>query len=114
MDLTPKQIVCELDKYIIGQDQAKKAVAVALRNRYRRSQLTKEQMEEFIFLGLRKMKGISLEEFKATFGKEIRECYGDKISEMIARGFLEEKGGNLCLTRSGIDVSNQVFAEILN
>ncbi len=46
MDLTPKQIVCELDKYIIGQNDAKKAVAVALRNRYRRSQLTKEQMEE--------------------------------------------------------------------
>ena len=46
MDLTPKQIVSELDKYIIGQDKAKKAVAVALRNRYRRSMLTKEQMEE--------------------------------------------------------------------
>ncbi len=46
MDLTPKQIVAELDKYIIGQADAKKAVAVALRNRYRRSMLTKEQMEE--------------------------------------------------------------------
>ncbi len=46
MDLTPKQIVSELDKYIIGQDKAKKAVAVALRNRYRRSMLTREQMEE--------------------------------------------------------------------
>jgi len=39
MELTPKQIVAELDRYIIGQNQAKKAVAVALRNRYRRSQL---------------------------------------------------------------------------
>lgn len=38
-ELTPKQIVSELDRYIIGQDDAKKAVAVALRNRYRRSQL---------------------------------------------------------------------------
>ena len=34
MDLTPRQIVFELDKYIIGQDAAKKAVALALRNRY--------------------------------------------------------------------------------
>ena len=39
MNMTPKQIVAELDRYIIGQDEAKKAVAVALRNRYRRGRL---------------------------------------------------------------------------
>ena len=44
--LTPKQIVTELDKYIVGQDDAKKAVAVALRNRYRRMQLPEEIREE--------------------------------------------------------------------
>lgn len=38
-DLTPKQIVAELDKYIVGQDAAKRAVAVAVRNRWRRQQL---------------------------------------------------------------------------
>ena len=46
MNLTPKQIVNELDKYIIGQNEAKKAVAVALRNRYRRSKLPAEVQEE--------------------------------------------------------------------
>ena len=46
MNLSPKQIVAELDKYIIGQDGAKKAVAIALRNRYRRSQLSPQEMEE--------------------------------------------------------------------
>lgn len=46
MDLSPKQIVEQLDKYIIGQDEAKKAVAIALRNRYRRSCLPKEVREE--------------------------------------------------------------------
>lgn len=46
MDLSPKEIVSELDKYIIGQDEAKRAVAVALRNRYRRSKLSKELREE--------------------------------------------------------------------
>lgn len=40
-NLTPQQIVNELDKYIIGQQEAKKSVAVALRNRYRRSRLPK-------------------------------------------------------------------------
>ncbi|MBR2871658.1 MAG: ATP-dependent protease ATPase subunit HslU [Clostridia bacterium] len=46
MNLSPKQIVEQLDKYIIGQNEAKKAVAIALRNRYRRSQLTTAEMEE--------------------------------------------------------------------
>ena len=46
MDLSPRQIVEQLDKYIIGQDEAKKAVAIALRNRYRRSMLPKEVREE--------------------------------------------------------------------
>ena len=46
MDLTPKQIVFELDRHIIGQSEAKKAVAIALRNRYRRSKLSPELREE--------------------------------------------------------------------
>ena len=46
MDLSPKQIVHRLDKYIIGQEEAKKAVAIALRNRYRRAQLPQEIREE--------------------------------------------------------------------
>ena len=44
--MTPKEIVSELDKYIIGQDEAKKSVAIALRNRYRRSLLSDEMREE--------------------------------------------------------------------
>ena len=44
--LTPREIVRELDRYIIGQDDAKRAVAVALRNRYRRAQLPDDIREE--------------------------------------------------------------------
>ncbi|MEL7656588.1 MAG: AAA family ATPase, partial [Bacillota bacterium] len=44
--MTPKEIVEELDKYIIGQNSAKKSVAVALRNRFRRSLLPEEMREE--------------------------------------------------------------------
>ncbi|ODA40718.1 ATP-dependent protease ATPase subunit HslU [Desulfosporosinus sp. BG] len=46
--LTPREIVRELDRYIVGQDAAKRAVAVALRNRYRRSCLTEQLQEEII------------------------------------------------------------------
>jgi ATP-dependent HslUV protease ATP-binding subunit HslU len=47
-ELTPKQIVQELDKYIIGQDKAKKSVAIALRNRWRRQQIGEELREEIM------------------------------------------------------------------
>lgn len=46
MELSPKDIVNELDKYIVGQNEAKKAVAIALRNRYRRSKLSDELKDE--------------------------------------------------------------------
>lgn len=45
-EMTPREIVAELDKYIIGQDSAKRSVAVALRNRYRRSQLPESMRDE--------------------------------------------------------------------
>lgn len=47
-DLTPRQIVTELDRFIVGQDKAKKAVAVALRNRWRRMQLEPELIDEVL------------------------------------------------------------------
>ena len=45
-ELTPRQIVHELDKYIVGQAKAKRAVAIAMRNRYRREQLSDEMRAE--------------------------------------------------------------------
>jgi ATP-dependent HslUV protease ATP-binding subunit HslU len=47
-ELTPKQIVSELDKYIIGQNNAKRMVAIALRNRWRRQQVRSELREEIL------------------------------------------------------------------
>jgi len=47
-ELTPREIVNELDRYIIGQDKAKKSVAIALRNRWRRLQVTSELREEIM------------------------------------------------------------------
>ena len=46
--LTPKQIVAELDRFIIGQDNAKKAVAIALRNRWRRKHVAENLREEIV------------------------------------------------------------------
>ena len=45
-DMTPRQVVAELDRYIVGQDAAKRSVAIAVRNRWRRQQLTEEMRKE--------------------------------------------------------------------
>ena len=45
---SPREIVSELDKFIIGQNKAKRAVAVALRNRWRRKQLDESLKEEIV------------------------------------------------------------------
>ncbi len=47
-DLTPRQIVTELDKYVVGQKDAKRAVAIALRNRWRRQQIHGPMAEEIV------------------------------------------------------------------
>src|SRR5688500_16439210 len=47
-EMTPRQIVAELDKYIVGQNEAKKAVAIALRNRWRRQKVGEELRDEIL------------------------------------------------------------------
>ena len=47
-ELTPRQIVAELDKHVVGQAEAKRSVAVALRNRIRRQKLSEELAEEIL------------------------------------------------------------------
>ena len=73
-----------------------------------------EQMEEFIFLGLRKMAGVSLKEFEDTFEQTLEECYGKNIRRMIEKELLVMEEEVLKLTKAGIDISNYVFAELLS
>ena len=73
-----------------------------------------EQMEEFVFLGLRKIRGIQEEKFAEMFGEDIWDCYGRNLERVIKEGLLEREEGVLRLTRKGIDVSNYVFYEILS
>ncbi|MDY4668533.1 MAG: radical SAM family heme chaperone HemW [Oliverpabstia sp.] len=76
--------------------------------------LTREnQMEEFMFLGLRMLEGVSEKEFQEKFGMDLKNIYGDVIKKYIQLGLLEQKGDRLYLTRRGISVSNPVLADFL-
>lgn len=72
-----------------------------------------DEMEEFMFLGLRMMKGVSKEEFKIQFGSSIEEVYGKQIEKLKEENLLEECAERIFLTEKGIDVSNTVFVEFL-
>ena len=72
-----------------------------------------DQMEEFVFLGLRKTKGISCREFQENFGKSIEDVYGDQIGRFKGLGLMKKEGDRLWLTERGIDVSNSIFVEFV-
>lgn len=78
-----------------------------------------EQMEEFMFLGLRRMNGVSVEEFRMTFGKDIEQVYPGLVAQYVEKGLLKRipaSGGQserIALTERGIDVSNVVMADFL-
>jgi len=85
----------------------------------------REQMEEFMFLGLRMTEGVSLAEFERLFGCSAEEVYGDVIRKNLRDGLLEwpgessgakrtaGAGGRLALTERGLDLSNYVMAQFL-
>ena len=73
----------------------------------------KDQMEEYMFLGLRKMEGVSKERFAENFGCSMESVYGEVLERMYSLGMLEKQEGCVRLTRRGIDVSNRVMSEFL-
>ena len=73
----------------------------------------KEQMEEFMFLGLRLICGISKQDFFDTFGQDFDFTYGPVVYELKTKGLIEDADGRVFLTDRGIDISNTVMAEFL-
>ncbi len=73
-----------------------------------------EQMEEFMFLGLRMTEGVSMEEFERLFGCTAEAVYGDVMKKNMDDGLLQEKcGRRIALTDRGMDLSNYVMAQFL-
>lgn len=72
-----------------------------------------DMMEEFMFLGLRKIAGVSMAEFKEQFGRSMNNVYEEQLSRLKRQGFIEEVGDTIRLTEKGIDVSNIVLANFM-
>ena len=72
-----------------------------------------DEIEEFMFLGLRCISGIDCREFEKRFGKDIREMYGAVIDKYVSSGYLVVDGERLHLSDKGLDVSNTIMAEFM-
>ena len=72
-----------------------------------------DNIEEFMFMGLRKIKGISISEFKRRFGKSIEDVYGPLLDKYENAKLIIRDGDNLYLSSQGIEWSNQIMAEFL-
>jgi oxygen-independent coproporphyrinogen-3 oxidase len=71
------------------------------------------EMAEFMMLGLRLTKGISIKEFQDRFGQSIFQVFGRQLMKFAAGGLLETDDEKIALTPRGIDISNMLFAEFL-
>jgi oxygen-independent coproporphyrinogen-3 oxidase len=72
-----------------------------------------ECIEEYMFLGLRMMKGVSKTEFIDTFGKKITDIYAEVIDKWTKLGMILEEGDYYRLSDKGIDVSNTILADFI-
>ena len=73
----------------------------------------KEQMEEFMFLGLRMNRGVSRYDFERLFNTQIEAIYKDQIDELRREGLMDAKAGYIYLTERGQDISNYCMAKFL-
>ena len=70
-------------------------------------------MEEFMYLGLRKVEGVSRTDFQNYFGKNVDDVYGKVLDKLEEEKLLEYEDDRIRLTHRGMDVSNCVLAEFL-
>ncbi|MCB2354277.1 radical SAM family heme chaperone HemW [Clostridium estertheticum] len=96
-----------IEKYIEKMNNDNTAIVEKMKNSF------KDNMEEFMFMGLRKTKGVNKSEFKKRFDKNMDDVYYDVINKYTSTGFMIESPDNIFLTYEGIEVSNVIMAEFL-
>ena len=92
-----------LDKYIENPRLIEEQVKIDING----------QMEEFMFLGLRRTMGVSTYDFSTTFGKSIESVYDASLKKLMNEGLLYYDNGRYALTDMGIDYGNYCFSQFL-
>ena len=117
MDNVRWKVTEDLDEYLncFAPDKTGTERAKALLRQEEQVLTKAEQMEEFLFLGLRQSAGIFVGDFRQQFGTGLREVYGSVTARLEEQGLLVfyEDGRRMKLTERGIDVSNYVFSQFL-
>ncbi|WEG17954.1 radical SAM family heme chaperone HemW [Alkalihalophilus pseudofirmus] len=72
-----------------------------------------EQIEEAMFMGLRKLNGVDLDELSKRYDKDLNKLYHDQIKDLSERGLLVSEQGMLKLTNEGLLLANEVFEQFL-
>ena len=73
----------------------------------------KDKKEEFMFLGLRMIEGISKEKFHQAFDRKYDSVYGEVTEKLVQQGLIEVNGDNVRLTKKGVDLSNYAMSQFL-
>ena len=99
--------ISSVEKYINSINEKGEAVEEIINNS------KNDNMEEFMFMGLRKINGIDENEFKKRFSININDVYGEILNKYIGEGLLIRESGRIFLSEKGIEISNIIMADFL-
>ncbi|MDU2230271.1 MAG: radical SAM family heme chaperone HemW, partial [Clostridium perfringens] len=99
--------ISSVEEYINSINEKGEAVEEIINNS------KNDNMEEFMFMGLRKINGIDENEFKNRFSMNINDVYGEILNKYIGEGLLIRGSGRIFLSEKGIEISNIIMADFL-
>ncbi|MDB2067823.1 radical SAM family heme chaperone HemW [Clostridium perfringens] len=99
--------ISSVEEYINSINEKREAVEEIINNS------KNDNMEEFMFMGLRKINGIDENEFKNRFSMNINDVYGEILNKYIDEGLLIRESGRIFLSEKGIEISNIIMADFL-
>ncbi|MEQ6929587.1 radical SAM family heme chaperone HemW [Clostridium perfringens] len=99
--------ISNVEEYINSINEKGEAVEEIINNS------KNDNMEEFMFMGLRKINGIDENEFKKRFSMNINDVYGEILNKYIDEGLLIRDSGRIFLSEKGIEISNVIMADFL-